>query len=132
MVPQKKIVDLIKKHSELETELSSGKVDKKLLTFSLQLLKKWGLVPLLSKNLMQVNGIFAGSKILRHQDFQWALDHPSAKAIWCFRGGYGTTQILQGLNPSYFIDNPKWIIGYSDITNLHCFSNIYFFPRVIF
>ena len=29
MVPQKKIIDLIKKHAELETELSSGKVDKK-------------------------------------------------------------------------------------------------------
>ena len=30
MVPQKKIIDLIKKHAELEIELSSGKVDKKL------------------------------------------------------------------------------------------------------
>ena len=100
------------------------KVDKKLLTFSLKLLKKWGLVPLLSKNLMEDNGIFAGSKILRHQDFQWALDHPSAKAIWCFRGGYGTTQIIEEINPARFLKNPKWIIGFSDITNFHCFSNI--------
>ena len=114
----------LKANDEVIIIAPARKVDKKLLPFSLQLLKKWGLVPLLSKNLMQDNGIFAGSKILRHQDFQWALDHPSAKAIWCFRGGYGTTQIIEEINPARFLKNPKWIIGFSDITNFHCFSNI--------
>ena len=114
----------LKANDEVIIIAPARKVDKKLLTFSLQLLKKWGLVPLLSKNLMEDNGIFAGSKILRHQDFQWALDHPSAKAIWCFRGGYGTTQIIEEINPARFLKNPKWIIGFSDITNFHCFSNI--------
>lgn len=114
----------LKANDEVIIIAPARKVDKKLLTFSLQLLKKWGLVPLLSKNLMQDNGIFAGSKILRHQDFQWALDHPSAKAIWCFRGGYGTTQIIEEINPARFLKNPKWLIGFSDITNFHCFSNI--------
>ena len=114
----------LKANDEVIIIAPARKVDKKLLTFSLQLLKKWGLVPLLSKNLMQDNGIFAGSKILRHQDFQWALDQPSAKAIWCFRGGYGTTQIIEEINPARFLKNPKWIIGFSDITNFHCFSNI--------
>ena len=114
----------LKANDEVIIIAPARKVDKKLLTFSLQLLKKWGLVPLLSKNLMQDNGIFAGSKIFRHQDFQWALDHPSAKAIWCFRGGYGTTQIIEEINPARFLKNPKWIIGFSDITNFHCFSNI--------
>ena len=114
----------LKANDEVIIIAPARKVDKKLLTFSLKLLKKWGLVPLLSKNLMEDNGIFAGSKILRHQDFQWALDHPSAKAIWCFRGGYGTTQIIEEINPARFLKNPKWIIGFSDITNFHCFSNI--------
>ena len=100
------------------------KVNKNELNAAVELLRSWNLVPLFSENLMEENGVFAGDKTSRRNDFQWALDHPKAKAIWCFRGGYGTTQILQGLNPSYFIDNPKWIIGYSDITNLHCFSNI--------
>ena len=100
------------------------KVDKQLLNFTIQLLQEWELVPILSKNLMADSGIFAGSKNLRHQDMQWAFDHPSAKAIWCFRGGYGTTQIMEGINPASFLVNPKWIIGFSDITNLHCFSNI--------
>jgi len=100
------------------------KVDPKALNTAEELLKSWGLRTLLSKNIKKENGIFAGTKVLRKQDLQWALDHPTAKAIWCFRGGYGSTQILEGLNPSVFLKDPKWIIGYSDITNLHCFANI--------
>ena len=114
----------LKARDEVIIIAPARKVDKKLLSFSLQLLQKWELVPLLSKNLMAESGIFSGSKKLRHQDFQDALNHPSAKAIWCFRGGYGTTQIIEGINPASFLKNPKWIIGFSDITNFHCFSNI--------
>ena len=100
------------------------KVNKIELNAAVELIKRWKLIPILSENLMKENGIFAGNKTLRRNDFQWALDHPKAKAIWCFRGGYGTTQILESLNPTFFINYPKWIIGYSDITNFHCFSNI--------
>lgn len=114
----------LKSSDEVIILAPARKVNKNELNAAVELLKSWNLVPLLSENLMEENGVFAGDKTLRRNDFQWALDHPKAKAIWCFRGGYGTTQILQGLNPSFFIDNPKWIIGYSDITNLHCFSNI--------
>ena len=114
----------LKARDEVIIIAPARKVDKKLLSFSLQLLQKWELVPLLSENIMAESGIFSGSKKLRHQDFQDALDHPSARAIWCFRGGYGTTQIIEGINPASFLQNPKWIIGFSDITNFHCFSNI--------
>jgi muramoyltetrapeptide carboxypeptidase len=50
---------------------------------------------------------------------QWALDHPNAKAIWCARGGYGSIRILDDLNFNLFKKQPKWLIGYSDITALH-------------
>ena len=33
-------------------------------------------------------------------------------------------KLLRGINPANFLKNPKWIIGFSDITNFHCFSNI--------
>ena len=114
----------LKARDEIIIIAPARKVDKKLLNFTLKLLEKWDLVPLLSKSLMADYGIFAGDKKLRHEDFQWALDHPTAKAIWCFRGGYGTTQIIEGINPENFLKRPKWIIGFSDITNLNCFANI--------
>lgn len=100
------------------------KVELESLEFAEKLLLKWGLKTVRSKNLMFISGIFAGTEMERKQDLQWALNHKSAKAIWCFRGGYGSIQLLKELNPANFLINPKWIIGFSDITNIHCFSNI--------
>ena len=100
------------------------KVELESLEFAEKLLLKWGLKPVRSKNIMCTSGIFAGTEMERKQDLQWALNHKSAKAIWCFRGGYGSIQLLKELNPANFLINPKWIIGFSDITNIHCFSNI--------
>ena len=100
------------------------KVELGSLIMAENLLLKWGLKPLRSNNILAEAGIFAGSKEKRALDLQWAIDHPTAKAIWCFRGGYGSIQLLEGLNPVSFLQNPKWIMGFSDITNIHCFSNI--------
>jgi muramoyltetrapeptide carboxypeptidase len=47
------------------------------------------------------------------------IDDPTIKAIWCARGGYGTIRIIDLLNFNKFKKNPKWIIGFSDITVLH-------------
>ena len=47
------------------------------------------------------------------------MDDPKVSAIWCARGGYGTVRILDKLDYTKFKDNPKWVIGYSDITALH-------------
>ncbi|MEC9186895.1 MAG: LD-carboxypeptidase, partial [Bacteroidota bacterium] len=69
-------------------------------------------------------GIFAGTDSERKHDLQWALDHPTAKVIWCYRGGYGCVRLLEDINPSRFLEKPKWIIGFSDITFFHSFSNI--------
>ena len=56
---------------------------------------------------------------LRASDFQEMLDNPKIKAIWCARGGYGTIRMIDLLDFSNFKNNPKWIIGYSDVTVLH-------------
>jgi muramoyltetrapeptide carboxypeptidase len=41
------------------------------------------------------------------------------KAIFCARGGYGMGRIIDDINFKKFMKNPKWIIGFSDITVLH-------------
>lgn len=86
---------------------------------ALQLLESWGLKPVLGKTIGAEDNQFAGSDQLRAADFQTMLDDPTIKAIWCARGGYGTVQIIDNLDFSSFIKNPKWIIGYSDVTVLH-------------
>ena len=63
---------------------------------------------------------FSGTREERLNDFQQMLDDDELKAILCARGGYGTTHIIDELNFKKFREQPKWIIGFSDITILHC------------
>ncbi len=62
---------------------------------------------------------FSGTDIERTADFQKAIDNPNVKAIICARGGYGSIRILDRLNWAAFLRDPKWIVGFSDITVFH-------------
>lgn len=62
---------------------------------------------------------FAGDDSARSIDLQKALDDANVKAIISSRGGYGMTRILDDLDFTEFLKNPKWIVGFSDITALH-------------
>jgi muramoyltetrapeptide carboxypeptidase len=64
-----------------------------------------------------------GSDEARAKDFQEQLDNPNIKAIWCARGGYGTVRIIDKIDFNTFIKNPKWIMGFSDVTVLHSHVN---------
>lgn len=86
---------------------------------AVELLKSWGLHAVVGKNVFNQNNHFAGTDDERCEDFQNAMDNPSYSAIWCARGGYGTVRILDKLDYTKFRENPKWVIGYSDITALH-------------
>lgn len=66
---------------------------------------------------------FSGTDEERLNDFQQMLDDDEVKAVLCARGGYGMTRIIDSINFKKFKKNPKWIIGYSDITILH--SHLY-------
>ena len=70
---------------------------------------------------------FSGTKEERLKDVQLMLDDDEVKAVLCARGGYGMTHIIDELDFKKFKQRPKWIIGFSDITVLHChlYSNYY-------
>lgn len=59
----------------------------------------------------------------RLADLQQAIDNPKVDAILCSRGGYGVNHIIDKIDMSQFEKNPKWIMGFSDITNLHILAN---------
>ena len=86
---------------------------------AVDLLKSWGLHAVVGKHVFSKSNHFAGTDEERCEDLQNAMDNPNISAIWCARGGYGTVRILDKLDYTKFKDNPKWIIGYSDITALH-------------
>ncbi len=97
----------------------AGTIDENVLFWPMELLENWGLKPILSMNSRSRWGRFAGKDEMRRNTFQEALDDPEIRAIFCARGGYGSTRIIDDLNWERFIENPKWIIGYSDITTIH-------------
>lgn len=83
------------------------------------LAESWGLKVVYGKHMFNQEHHFAGTDEQRCEDFQKALDNPNIKAIWSARGGYGSVRILDRLDFTKFLENPKWIIGYSDITAFH-------------
>lgn len=62
---------------------------------------------------------FSGSDEDRLVELQAMLDDREINAILFGRGGYGTGRIIDELNFKKFRKNPKWLIGFSDITILH-------------
>jgi muramoyltetrapeptide carboxypeptidase len=86
---------------------------------AIDLLKSWGLHAIVGKHVFSKSNHFAGTDDERCEDLQKAMDDPKISAIWCARGGYGTVRVLDKLDYTKFKENPKWLIGYSDITALH-------------
>lgn len=84
-------------------------------------LRSWGLDVVRGKYVSAKMGRFSGSISQRLFDLQEALDDPKCKAIFCSRGGYGSIHLLPKINLKGFNANPKWLIGYSDITLLHVY-----------
>ena len=83
-------------------------------------IKEWGFKPVIGKNVGKLDaGKYAGSAKERADDFIAALKDTSIKAILCNRGGYGTIQLVDLIDQQLIKDNPKWLIGFSDITTLH-------------
>lgn len=86
---------------------------------AIELLKYWKLEVVIGNTIGLNYHQFAGTDQERTSDFQQMLDDQNIKAIWCARGGYGTVRIIDNLDFSDFLNHPKWIIGYSDVTVLH-------------
>ena len=89
---------------------TARKVSSKELAPAILFAKKMGLEVHLGKTIEAKDNQYAGDDSLRAQDFQDALDNPNIKAIWCARGGYGTIRMVDLLNFTQFIQQPKWII----------------------
>jgi muramoyltetrapeptide carboxypeptidase len=95
------------------------------ITKAINIFESWGLNVVLGKHIYDKNGHFAGTDKNREKDFQKALDNKNIKAIWCARGGYGAVRIIDKLSFENYLKNPKWIIGFSDITVIHNKLNLF-------
>ena len=101
----------------------SRKISRDKLTEAIALIESWGYPVISGDNLYNGYNQFAGSDEDRAADFMWMINNREIKAVLCARGGYGTVRILEMIDPELIRNNPKWIIGFSDITALHSYFN---------
>lgn len=88
--------------------------------FAKSYFEQQGLVVLVSQHAAGEYRYFSGTDQQRADDMQWAVDHPDVKAIICNRGGYGAIRLFDTVNWANLLREPKWILGFSDITNFNC------------
>lgn len=86
---------------------------------AIELLESWGLKAVIGQSIGLDNHQLAGTDAQRAADLQAQLENPEVKAIWCVRGGYGTVRMIDLVDFSVLAKQPKWIIGFSDVTVLH-------------
>ncbi|MHA4808568.1 S66 peptidase family protein [Flavitalea flava] len=83
-------------------------------------LQDWGYKVRIGKTLEGTSdNYFSGTDEERLADLQQMLNDQEVKAILCGRGGYGLSRIIDRIDFSKFKKDPKWIIGFSDVTVLH-------------
>lgn len=110
----------LKKGDTIAITCPAGYMEKKKIANCVKTLQQWGFQVMIGKTVGSAsNNYFSGTDEERRDELQALLDEPSIKAILCGRGGYGVTRIIDQLNFSAFKKQPKWLIGFSDITVLH-------------
>lgn len=78
-----------------------------------------GWVPVRGENVHALHGYLAGRDDVRLSDLNRAINDDSVDGIWCIRGGYGAMRLLPDIDYAALRNNPRPLIGFSDITALH-------------
>ena len=109
----------LKKGDTIAIIATARKVSKEEIQPAVAFFESYGLSVILGNNLFESNNQYAGNDLQRTEDLQWALNDKNIKAIIIARGGYGSVRLIESIDFTEFIKNPKWLVGYSDVTVLH-------------
>jgi muramoyltetrapeptide carboxypeptidase len=100
----------------------ASKPSKQLLEDAKTYLISKGLIPRIPEDIIDDNvEYFANNDSYRFEHLRDALLTPDSKAVWCIRGGYGSSRIVEDLMMLPKPEFTKLFIGFSDITVLHIF-----------
>lgn len=114
-----RIPTYLKKGDTIGILSTARKMNEEQLAFAIELFHEWGFKTILGESIGAEEHQFAGNDQTRKNNLQEFIDNPDINAIFCARGGYGTMRIIDQIDFSSFIKNPKWICGFSDVTVLH-------------
>ena len=110
---------ILKKGDTIALVATARKATDGSLKSAIDLAHSWGLEVVVGNSIGLDYNQLAGTDEQRAADFQQQLDDPKIKAIWCVKGGYGTVRMVDLLDFTKFKTQPKWVVGFSDITVLH-------------
>jgi muramoyltetrapeptide carboxypeptidase len=96
----------------------SGPVRPERIEAGVVMLKSWGLDVRYAPGALDRHGYLAGLDDARLSGLNSALRDPEVRAVICTRGGYGAQRIVDGLDAAALRDDPKLLVGFSDITAL--------------
>lgn len=130
VIGEMKTIEPLKKGDTVALAATARKVSPEEMAPAIERLRAWDLNVLIPNGLYAGENQFAGSDEHRAALLQGLLDNPEVKAILCCRGGYGTVRIVDRLDFSHFEQNPKWIVGYSDVTVLHSHLHTLGYPTI--
>lgn len=97
----------------------AGPVDSALVDSAARVLRSIGFEPVVYPTSYGKHGYFSGTHDERLADLKAAFSNPDIRAILCARGGYGAAILLDSLAALPLENDPKWVIGFSDISALH-------------
>lgn len=106
----------LKKGDKIGIVASARKITLDELEGPLQIIHDHGYKAIYSQSLFESYNQFAGDDKLRAKELQQMIDDNSIAAIFFARGGYGSVRIIDKIDFTNLMDNPKWFVGYSDIT----------------
>ena len=95
------------------------KVSPDEMEYAIRWLHDHGFESVFDNRLYAVDNIAAGSDALRASIIQEYMDRDDIDAIWMARGGYGSIRIIDKLDFTRFVQHPKPIVGFSDVTVFH-------------
>lgn len=119
MEQKNKIPSQISKGDRIRIVSPSGAITPEIIDNAEKMLLNAGYEVIVGKHAKCEYFRFAGTAEERLSDLQEAFNDQETKAIFCSRGGYGAIQILDNIDMTGFRKNPKWLIGFSDITAIH-------------
>lgn len=97
----------------------AGPIDGEIIDSAAAVLRTLGYEPVVYPHAKGRNGYLSGTADERFADLQAALADTTVRAILCSRGGYGVVHNLDRLGRLDLRKDPKWVIGFSDISALH-------------
>lgn len=109
----------IQKGGSLAIIAPAKAIEKRYIDYAINYWEQLGYRVKVGKHCLGNNNYFSGTDTERAADLQAAINDPEVKAILCARGGYGCVRIIDLVNWAAMLNDPKWLVGFSDVTYFH-------------